>query len=210
MPTNLNALIRYKQIDACLKNPFTNCSISHLQEICTQSLGENRGVYKQVSERTIRDDIRVLKSDILGFNAPIVFKDGAYYYSDANFSIFSTPLTEQELLKDILAMLMEERKNIVDEEVDRLMLRISNIIGEKPPKPLFYSPPTEQLQETIDNINLLEEPDHLQKNDSSQTKMKYLNSLSKLLHAEEPTTSYNLSKMRNLDILWKDIFALIK
>ncbi|OYT15070.1 MAG: hypothetical protein B7C24_14945, partial [Bacteroidetes bacterium 4572_77] len=96
------------------------------------------------------------------------------------------------------------------EEVDRLMLRISNIIGEKPPKPLFYSPPTEQLQETTDNINLLEESDHLQKNYSSQAKTKSLNSLSKQIHAEEITTTYNLSKMRNLDILWKDIFALIK
>ncbi len=140
MPTNLNALIRYKQIDACLKNPFANCTIPHLQEICTQSLGENRGIYKQVSERTIRDDIRVLKSDILGFNAPIVSENGKYHYSDPDFSIFSTPLTEKELLKDVLAMLLEERGNIADEEVDRLLLRIANIIGEGVPKEILQKP----------------------------------------------------------------------
>ena len=140
MPTNLNALIRYKQIDACLKNPFANCTISHLQEICTQSLGENRGIYKQVSERTIRDDIRVLKSDILGFNAPIVFEKGKYSYSNPDYTIFSTPLTEKELLKEILSMLLEERKNITDSEIDRLLLRISNILGEDVPEELLQKP----------------------------------------------------------------------
>jgi len=121
MPTNLNALIRYKQIDACLSNPFSNCTIEHLREVCTQSLGENRGVYKKVSERTIRDDIRVMKSDMLGFNAPIAFKDGCYVYTDPDFSIFSTPLTEKKLLKDILTMLLAERENFKDEEIDQLL-----------------------------------------------------------------------------------------
>lgn len=131
MPTNLNALIRYKQIDACLKNPYKNCTISYLQEICTQLMGEKRGIYKLVSDRTIRDDIRVLKSDILGFNAPIVFEDGRYFYSEPDYTIFTTPLTEKELLKDILQVLFEERKKHPDKEIDRLLERIMNIIGEE-------------------------------------------------------------------------------
>jgi len=145
MPTNLNALIRYKQIDACLKNPFANCTISHLQELCTQSMGEKRGIYKLVSERTIRDDIRVLKSDILGFNAPIVFEDGRYFYSDPDFSIFSIPLTEKDLLKEVLSMLLEERKNKVDEEVDKMMVRIANTIGEAVPEELMIKPKKQKV-----------------------------------------------------------------
>jgi len=145
MPTNLNALIRYKQIDACLKNPFANCTISHLQELCTQSMGEKRGIYKLVSERTIRDDIRVLKSDILGFNAPIVFEDGRYFYSDPDFSIFSIPLTEKDLLKEVLSMLLEERKNKVDEELDKMMVRIANTIGEAVPEELMIKPKKQKV-----------------------------------------------------------------
>ncbi len=133
MPTNLNALIRYKQIDTCLKNKFIECTIEKLQDVCTVSLGEFRGIYKKVSERTIRDDIRVMKSNILGFNAPIEISNGIYYYSDINYSIFTTPITEIELLKDILKMLLEERNNIADSEIDDLLQRIARIVGEPIP-----------------------------------------------------------------------------
>ena len=133
MPTNLNSLIRYKRIDSCLKNPYTQCTIKMMQEICTKAMGEFRGVYKLVSERTIRDDIRVMRSNILGFNAPIEYNKstGSYYYSDSSYSIFKTPLTEIDLLKDILQLLLNERNNIADEGIDKLLNRISMIVGFK-------------------------------------------------------------------------------
>jgi len=133
MPTNLNALIRYKRIDACLKNPYVACTIERLQETCSEAMGEFRGIYKLISERTIRDDIRVLRSNILGFNAPIKFEDGKYVYTEKDYSIFQTPVTEVDLLKDILNMLLEERNNIADTEIDMLLRRISIIIGEPIP-----------------------------------------------------------------------------
>jgi len=147
MPTNLNALIRYKSIDACLKNPFSNCTISHLQEVCSQSMGEKRGIYRLISERTIRDDIRVLKSDILGFNAPIEFEDGKYSYTDPDYSIFSIPLTEKELLKEVMSILLEERNNIADMEVDQILVRIANTIGEAIPKELTAKPDIKTVNE---------------------------------------------------------------
>ena len=112
MPTNLNALIRYKQIDACLRNPYVKCTIERLQEVCSEAMGEFRGIYKLVSERTIRDDIRVMRSNILGFNAPIEFEDGNYIYYKEDYSIFKTPVTEVQLLKDILKILLERNDNI--------------------------------------------------------------------------------------------------
>lgn len=69
MPTNLNALIRYKQIDKELSNPYLKTTIHSLQIACSNQLAEHRGVYKLVAERTIRDDIRVMRSSALGFNA---------------------------------------------------------------------------------------------------------------------------------------------
>jgi hypothetical protein len=130
MPTNLNALIRYKQIDLCLRNPYTRCTLEKLQEVCSEALGEHRGIYKTVSKRTIQDDIRVMRSDILGFNAPIVLNDGAYIYEDKDFSIFDTPITEKELLLDIFRLLLKERENLADDMADNLLKRISLVLGE--------------------------------------------------------------------------------
>ena len=152
MPTNLNALIRYKRIDACLKNPYVVCTIERLQEACTEAMGEFRGIHKLVSERTIRDDIRVLRSNILGFNAPIEYENEKYVYTDKNYSIFQTPVTEVDLLKDILKMLLEERNNIADSEIDKLLQRISIIVGEPIP-----------FDEIEDNIDTTDEKSDLRK-----------------------------------------------
>lgn len=130
MPANLNALIRYKRIDTCLRNPYIRCTIDKLQEVCTDALSEYRGIYKLVSERTIRDDLRVMRSSMLGFNAPIVFENGSYKYSDEEFSIFSTPISEINLLKEISEVLMQERNNLSNPEVDTLLEKIVSITGD--------------------------------------------------------------------------------
>lgn len=52
MPTNLNALLRYKIIDECLTNLQLNCTIDVLIEKCSEKLSEVQGV-NSVSERTI-------------------------------------------------------------------------------------------------------------------------------------------------------------
>ena len=134
MPTNLNALIRYKQIDTCLKNPHIECTIGKLQEFCTSALGEFRGVYKKVSERTIRDDIRVMRSEMLGFNAPIEFQDGKYFYSNQSYSIFSVPISDIALLKSVFNLLVKERDHINDDELHSLLERIAAITGDEVPK----------------------------------------------------------------------------
>lgn len=131
MPTNLNALIRYKQIDTCLRNPYIDCTIERLRDVCTDALGESRGIYKRVSKRTIQEDIHVLRSSILGFNAPIVFNDGYYEYLDKDFSLFSTPISEISLLKEILKLLIVEKENIEAPVVDTLIDKISTITGDK-------------------------------------------------------------------------------
>jgi hypothetical protein len=132
MPANLNALIRYKQIDRCLKNPFVDCTIQKMQELCSEALGEFRGIYKQVSERTIRDDIRVMRSEMLGFNAPIEFKDGVYYYTDKDYSIFNVPVSETNLLIEIYMMLKNEFNKLPAKEVTTLLNKIALIINKEP------------------------------------------------------------------------------
>ena len=134
MPTNLNALIRYKEIDKCLSNHYNGCTIDALIDKCSEALGEYRGVYKRISERTIRDDIRVMRSDILGFNAPIIFRDGYYYYEKSDYTIFRTSIEDFKILEQVLNMLIDERKNIKDTEIDNVILSLSELTGIKIPK----------------------------------------------------------------------------
>ena len=165
MPTNLNALIRYKQIDACLKNKYVRCTVEKLQEVCSEAIGEHRGVYKLVSERTIRDDIRVMRSDILGFNAPIKSKNGAFYYTEDGYSIFRIPITEKELLRDIFKMLIEEKDNITDLEFDSLLERISFIVGE----PL---PSEEDIEEVPEfSLSMEEEEEEMEKEEVNEDQL---------------------------------------
>lgn len=147
MPANLNALIRYKQIDKCLRNRFADCTIQRMQEVCSEALAEFRGVYKLVSERTIRDDIRVMRSEMLGFNAPIVFEDGKYYYDDPSYSIFDVSIEEKELLKEVMQMLLKERDKLGGGEVDSLLKRIAAVTGE-------ILPMEERIEERIEDESI--------------------------------------------------------
>ena len=108
MPTNLNALIRYKTIDTLLQGGAVYYSIDKLQIACSEALAEQRGVYRMVSERTIRDDIRVMRSDILGYNAPIIVKEGRYTYANPNFSIQNTSVASNKLLLELGALIRDE------------------------------------------------------------------------------------------------------
>jgi len=127
MPTNLNALIRYKTIDQCLQNQQRKHDIKMLMEACSEALAEYRGVYKGVGERTIRDDIRVMRSGILGFYAPIVFNDGHYYYADPNYSIFGASIREKKLLQKILKILLDEWSKIKHPDILGVLKKLSQI-----------------------------------------------------------------------------------
>jgi hypothetical protein len=129
MPSNLNALIRYKQIDKCLRNKYVNCTIEKMQKMCSEQLSEHRGVYKLVSERTIRDDIKTMRGDSLGFNAKIVVKDGVYNYEDESFSIFNSSIDDMDLLKKVMMILLEEKENISNPNLDSVLDKLSKKTG---------------------------------------------------------------------------------
>ncbi len=149
MPANLNALIRYKQIDLCLRNPYLKATIAIMQEKCSDQLAEHRGIYKLVSERTIRDDIKTMRSDALNFNAPIVVKDGVYRYSDDQYSIFNTSISEMALLKEIIKLLIEEKDHIKSTELDGILTELSVITGIK----IDAKVDTIQMEETLPDVN---------------------------------------------------------
>lgn len=98
MPANRNALIRYKTIDNCLRNKYRQWTLEDLIDACSDALYEYEGIDKGISRRTIQMDIQVMRSEKLGYNAPIVVYDNKYYkYEDEDYSITNTPLSEQDL-----------------------------------------------------------------------------------------------------------------
>lgn len=97
MPANKNALIRYKTIDRCLRNKYRKWTLNDLVDACSEALYEMEGIDKGVSARTIQGDIQMMRSDKLGYYAPIEVYDNKYYrYSDPEYSITNTPITEDD------------------------------------------------------------------------------------------------------------------
>ncbi len=100
MPVNRNALIRYRVIDQCLKNRYRKWTLDDLIEACSEALYDYEGIDKGVSKRTVQLDIQLMRSDKLGYNAPIVVKENKYYtYEDPDYSITNNPLTDRDLNK---------------------------------------------------------------------------------------------------------------
>lgn len=98
MPVNKNALIRYKTIDNCLRNPYRRWTIEDLVDACADALYEFEGIRRGVSLRTIQGDLQMMRSDKLGYNAPIEVYDHKYYrYSDTDYSIMNLPLSHNDI-----------------------------------------------------------------------------------------------------------------
>src|SRR5271170_7214774 len=98
MPINRNALIRYRTIDQCLQNRYKKWTLDDLIDACGEALYEYQGINTGVSKRTIQADIEMMRSNKLGYEAPIVVVDKKYYtYSDKNYSIANIPLNQQDM-----------------------------------------------------------------------------------------------------------------
>ncbi len=185
MPTNLNALIRYKTIDTLLQGGRVFYSIEKLQLACSEALAEHRGVYKMVSERTIRDDIRVMRSDILGYNAPIVVKEGRYTYANPNFSIQNTSVASNQLLLELGALIRDEFGRIDQKRAKLLLDKIDTFTAST------YS--TQEL--AIDEI-AKSAPSDSSERDVLMHSIKVMPKKSNKLISERP------------EVLWSAIYAL--
>lgn len=97
MPKNRNQLMRIRTINACLRRRNRTWTIDDLVEACEDALYEFEGI-PEISSRTIRRDLQLMRSEKLGYCAPIVVVDKKYYtYEDPDFSITNLPLTKKDL-----------------------------------------------------------------------------------------------------------------
>lgn len=98
MPLNRSTLIRISTIDKCLQNRYRRRTLEDLIEACSDALAEYEGRDTPISRRTLQYDLSLMRSDRLGYNAPIVVRDNKYYeYEDPDYSITHLPLNDEGL-----------------------------------------------------------------------------------------------------------------
>lgn len=98
MSQNKNALLRYRTIDRCLRNTGRQWTLQDLVDACSDALYEYEGKQDSVSVRTVQLDIQMMRSDRLGYEAPIEVYDRKYYrYSDPDYSISNRPLSQHDI-----------------------------------------------------------------------------------------------------------------
>ena len=131
MSINKNALIRYKTIDACLQNRYRKWTLEALVDACSDALYEYEGIQKGVSVRTVQMDIQMMRSEKLGYSAPIIVLDKKFYtYEDAKYSITNIPLTAQDLstLGEVVTLLKQFKGFTHFQEVDGMIGRLEQKI----------------------------------------------------------------------------------
>jgi hypothetical protein len=129
MAVNKLALIRYKTIDDCLKNRFRKWTLEDIIEKVAHTLYELEGITSGVSKRTIQGDIQLMRSDKLGYNAPIVVQDKRFYaYSDSSYSITKAPINNADVnkMKEIVGVLKEFNAFNYFDEMSDMIARLEN------------------------------------------------------------------------------------
>ena len=129
MPANKNALIRYKTIDRCLRNRYRRWTIEDLVNACSDALYDMEGIRKGISLRTVQGDIQMMRSDKLGYNAPIEVYDQRYYrYADPQYSITDMPLSEDDflLIKKAVDLLGKNENQLQNGEVCKVLVKVKN------------------------------------------------------------------------------------
>lgn len=141
MPINKLALIRYKTIDNCLQNRFRKWTLSDLVEACADALYEYEGISKGIGVRTIQLDIQNMRSEKLGYNAPIIVTDRKYYsYDDRNYSITNIPLTSQDLgtLSEVVEVLKQFKGFNYFQELTGMVTRLEDKLYKQQNKGRSY------------------------------------------------------------------------
>ena len=151
MPVNRNALIRYTTIDKCLRNRYRKWTWEDLIDACSDALYEFEGIDKGVSRRTVQMDIQMMRSEKLGYNAPIIVHEKKYYtYENPEYSITQLPLSEQDLEKlgDAVEILKQFQGFSHFKEMTGLIQKLENKIytEHNPNRPIIHIERNEKLK----------------------------------------------------------------
>lgn len=128
MPKNKNAGFRFRVLDRCLKDKNRIWTIDKLIDELSSQLEENFGI-SSVSERTIKGDFNIMRSDPpRGYGAPIVVENGYYFYDDPEFSIHKVPLNETDTqnMNEAIAILKQFGEFPFCDELQGLITKIES------------------------------------------------------------------------------------
>ncbi|WP_299098312.1 WYL domain-containing protein [uncultured Winogradskyella sp.] len=151
MAVNKNALIRYKTIDKCLQNHFRQWTLNDLIVAVSDALYEYEGKDIDVSKRTVQLDLQMMRSDKLGYNAPIVVYDRKYYkYDDADYSIINIPVTEKDVkvMDEAIQLLKQFKDFSLFKEMDGVLQRLEDSVNssQKDKRAIIHLDKNEQLK----------------------------------------------------------------
>ncbi|WP_299186892.1 WYL domain-containing protein [uncultured Aquimarina sp.] len=159
MASNKNALIRYKTIDQCLRNTFRRWMLDDLIEACSDALYEYEGKDVYVSKRTVQLDIQMMRSDKLGYNAPIeVYQRKYYRYAEEDYSIMNIPVTDHDIkiMNESIQILRQFKDFSLFKEMNGVIERLEDSVyaNEKDNIPIIHLEKNDQLKglEHIDRL----------------------------------------------------------
>ena len=159
MASNKNALIRYKTIDQCLRNTMKRWTLDNLIDACSDALYEYEGKDVYISKRTIQLDIQLMRSDKLGYNAPIeVYERKFYRYAEEGYSIKNIPVTDNDIkiMNEAIQMLRQFKDFSLFQEMDGVLQRLEDSVyaSQKTNRAIIHLDKNEQLKglEFIDPI----------------------------------------------------------
>ena len=133
MSINKLALIRYKIIDNCLRQTHRKWTLEDLINKVSDGLYELEGIHSGVSKRTIQGDIQLMRSNKLGYNAPIVVINRKYYtYQDPTYSISNSPLSDKDMakMKDAVDILKHLNGFSYFDEMSDMIARLENNLSK--------------------------------------------------------------------------------
>lgn len=141
MAINKLALIRYKIIDNCLKQRHRKWTLEELIEKVSDGLYELEGIHSGISKRTVQGDIQLMRSNKLGYNAPIaVIKRKFYTYEDPNYSISNSPLSDSDMskMKDAVDILKHLNGFSYFDEMSDMIARLENNLSKRDNESVSY------------------------------------------------------------------------
>lgn len=159
MSVNKLALIRYKTIDECLKNRFRNWTLDDLIDNVSDALFEFEGIDSGISKRTIQLDIQNMRSEKLGYNAPIIVVDRKFYtYEDESYSITNSPINNSDIekMKEIVSVLKHLNGFSYFDEMSDMIIKLENNLNKSAKKTKNYIQfENNKLLKGLDKINPL-------------------------------------------------------
>ncbi len=130
MARNKNALLRYRTIDRCLRNTSRRWTLADLVDACSDALYEYEGKPDLVSTRTVQLDLQIMRSDRLGYEAPIEVYDRKYYrYADPDYSINNRPLSQHDI--DLLSRTIDLLRQFDEFDTYHEMADVVNRLQDK-------------------------------------------------------------------------------